>query len=249
MRLEKSRIARLPTRLTLVLLTVLAAVTALAGPAAAGPVKAGSVKAGSVKAGRPVAAVAVAAYPTLQYGARGSAVTYLQQRLVYLRYDVGGVDGVFGNNTLHAVYAFQKVQGISVDGVVGPATWSKLASPYRPKARYYRSSAAVEVNLTKRVLYLTKAGAVTRIVDASPGKASTPTPTGSFSVTRQIDGWRQSDLGLLWRPKYFYYGYAIHGSTSVPTYAASHGCVRVTISAMNRLWSVIYIGERVYVYR
>ena len=48
---------------------------------------------------------------------------------------------------------------------------------------------------------------------------------------------------------YFYYGYAIHGSKSVPTYAASHGCVRVTIPAINRLWSKLYIGERVHVYR
>lgn len=50
-------------------------------------------------------------WPTLRYGARGSAVVYLQQRLTALRYDVGGVDGVFGYNTLHAVYAFQKVRG------------------------------------------------------------------------------------------------------------------------------------------
>ena len=211
-----SRIARLPTHLSLVLLTVVAAVSTLAGPAAAAP----------ATAGRPVAAVAVATRPTLKYGSHGSAVTYLQQRLIALRYDVG-----------------------SVDGVVGPTTWSKLASPYRPKARYYHGSAAVEINLTKRVLYLTKAGAVTRIVDASPGKSSTPTPTGNFSITRRIDGWRQSDLGLLWRPNYFYRGYAIHGSKSVPTYAASHGCVRVTIAAMNRLWSRLYIGERVHVYR
>jgi hypothetical protein len=35
----------------------------------------------------------------------------------------------------------------------------------------------------------------------------------------------------------------------VPTYAASHGCVRVTIPAMNRVWSRLFIGERVYVYR
>jgi peptidoglycan hydrolase-like protein with peptidoglycan-binding domain len=176
-------------------------------------------------------------------------VTYLQQRLIALRYDVGSVDGVFGYNTLHAVYAFQKVQGIGVDGVVGPTTWNRLASPYRPKARHYHGSAAVEVNLTKRVLYLTKAGKVTKIVDASPGKPSTRTPTGNFSITRRIDGWRQSDLGLLWRPYYFYRGYAIHGSKSVPTYAASHGCVRVTMPAMNRLWSTLHIGEHVHVYR
>lgn len=234
-----SRMARLPTYLSLVLLTLVAGVSAVAGPAAAAP----------ATARQPVAASAAAAWPTVKDGSHGSAVTYLQQRLIALHYDVGSVDGVFGYNTLHAVYAFQKVQGIGVDGVVGPTTWSKLASPYRPKARYYHSSAAVEINLTKRVLYLTKAGAVTRIVDASPGKSSTPTPTGNFSITRRIDGWRQSDLGLLWRPYYFYRGYAIHGSTSVPTYSASHGCVRVTIPAMNRLWSRLYIGERVHVYR
>jgi N-acetylmuramoyl-L-alanine amidase len=44
-------------------------------------------------------------------------------------------------------------------------------------------------------------------------------------------------------------GYALHGSTSVPTYAASHGCVRVTVPAMNRVWPRLFIGERVYVYR
>ena len=229
--------ARLPTYLSLILLTVLAGVSAVAAPAAA------------PAAARQVVASASAARPTIKYGSSGSAVTYLQQRLIALRYDVGSADGVFGSNTLHGVYAFQKVQGIGVDGVVGPATWNKLASPYRPKARYYHGSAAVEINLSKRVLYLTKAGAVTRIVDASPGKSSTPTPTGNFSITRRIDGWRQSDLGLLWRPYYFYRGYAIHGSKSVPTYAASHGCVRVTMSAMNRLWSTLYIGERVHVYR
>jgi peptidoglycan hydrolase-like protein with peptidoglycan-binding domain len=236
---EAGRIARLPTYLSLFLLTVIAAMSAVAEPAAAA----------TATSSRLVAASAAAARPTIKYGSHGSAVTYLQQRLTALRYDAGSVDGVFGSNTLHGVYAFQKVQGIGVDGVVGPATWSRLASPYRPKARYYHSSAAVEINLTKRVLYLTKAGAVTRIVDSSPGKSSTPTPTGNFSITRRIDGWRQSDLGLLWRPYYFYRGYAIHGSTSVPTYSASHGCVRVTISAMNRLWSRLYIGERVHVYR
>jgi N-acetylmuramoyl-L-alanine amidase len=191
----------------------------------------------------------VTARPTLRYGSRGAAVVYLQQRLTALRYDVGPVDGIFGYSTLHGVYAFQKVQGIGVDGIVGPVTWSRIAGPYVPRARYNRSAASVEVNLTRRVVYLTRSGAVTRILDASPGKPSTPTPTGGFSIYRRIDSWRQSSLGLLWRPNYFYGGYALHGSTSVPTYPASHGCVRVTIQAMNRAWSQLYVGERLYVYR
>ena len=64
-----------------------------------------------------------------------------------------------------------------------------------------------------------------------------------------INAWHLSPLGWMWRPNYFYHGYALHGSNSVPTYAARHGCVRVTVPAMNRAWSPLYIGERLYVYR
>jgi len=198
---------------------------------------------------QPSLASAAVTQPTLRYGSRGAAVSYLQQRLTALHYDVGGVDGIFGYSTLHGVYAFQKVQRIGVDGIVGPVTWNRLAAPLLPEARYSRSVASVEVDLTRRVVFLTRSGSVTRILDASPGKLSTPTPTGTFSIYRRIDGWRESSLGLLWRPNYFYQGVALHGSTSVPTYAASHGCVRVTVPAMNRVWSQLYIGEHVYVYR
>ncbi len=194
-------------------------------------------------------AVVMASQPTLRYGSRGAAVATVQRRLTALRYDVGGIDGIFGYNTLHGVIAFQKVQRIGVDGVVGPVTWSRLAKPVVRTPRYSRSAAAIEVDLTRRVVLVTKAGVVTRILDASPGKASTPTVTGAFTTFRRVDGWHRSPLGLLWRPYYFYRGYALHGSTSVPTYAASHGCVRVTVPAMNRLWSQLFIGERVYVYR
>src|SRR6266536_1737014 len=131
---------------SLILLTLLSATLAV------GRVPTATAATGSQQA---LAAATTTTWPTLRYGARGTAVVYLQQRLTTLHYDVGGVDGIFGYNTLHAVYAFQKVQGITVDGIVGPATWSRLASPYRPSARYYRSAAAVEVNLTRRVVYLT----------------------------------------------------------------------------------------------
>jgi lipoprotein-anchoring transpeptidase ErfK/SrfK len=49
---------------------------------------------------------------------------------------------------------------------------------------------------------------------------------------------------------YFNGGIAVHGYTSVPTYPASHGCVRVSIAAMNLLWlgGRMGIGTRVNVY-
>ena len=189
-----------------------------------------------------------ASRPVLRPGSSGAAVTALQRRLAALHYDVGRVDGTFGSSTLHGVCAFQKVQGLGVDGVVGPATYAALDAPRVPLPRHVLDAAAVEVDLRLRVLLLTRAGAVTRVVDCSPGTPSTPTPTGAFEVTRRIDGWRRSALGLLWRPNYFHAGYAVHGSTSVPTYAASHGCVRVTVPAMDRLWPVLRVGEKVWVH-
>ncbi|MFR9775605.1 L,D-transpeptidase family protein [Micromonospora sp. MS34] len=196
-----------------------------------------------------VTLAAATSRPTLHQGARGAAVTTLQRRLTALHYDVGGVDGIFGPSTFHAVVAFQKVNSLARDGIVGPRTWAALDHPVVPKPRYTHTGYSLEANLSKQVLYLARGGSVVRILDASSGKASTPTPTGNYTIQRRIDGWRRSDLGLLWRPNYFYRGYAVHGATSVPAYPASHGCVRVPIPAMNRLWSVIGVGVRVHVYR
>ena len=186
--------------------------------------------------------------PVLRQGSTGTWVSTLQRRLHGLGYDVGTMDGNFGSQTFHGVVAFQKVNNLGRDGIVGSTTWAMLDAPLVPKPRYNHTALAVEVRLDKQVLFLTRANKVVRIVDISSGKASTPTPTGNFTDQRHIDGWRQSDLGLLWRPHYFYQGYAIHGSTSVPNYPASHGCVRVTIEGMNRLWSVLRTGMSVHLY-
>ncbi|MET8908764.1 L,D-transpeptidase family protein [Micromonospora sp. NPDC004551] len=215
-----------------------------AAPAAAAPATAASAPAAAT-----AGTLAASSQPTLREGSRGAAVTTLQTRLTALHYDVGGVDGIFGPSTHHAVVAFQKVNGLVRDGIVGPRTWAALDRPVVPKPKYTHPGYSVEANLTRQVLYLAKNGVVVRILDASSGKASTPTPTGNWTVQRRIDGWRQSDLGLLWRPNYFYRGYAVHGATSVPTYPASHGCVRVPVPAMNRLWATIRIGTPVHVYR
>ncbi len=63
---------------------------------------------------------------TLKKGAKGDGVKWLQWQLNYRGYDCGTVDGDFGNNTLKAVKAFQKAAGLTVDGIVGPATRKAL---------------------------------------------------------------------------------------------------------------------------
>lgn len=68
---------------------------------------------------------APAAFPLLREGARGPVVARLQFALR----DAGiatGIDGDFGPGTKAAVIAFQTGAGLEADGIVGPASWSKL---------------------------------------------------------------------------------------------------------------------------
>jgi N-acetylmuramoyl-L-alanine amidase len=71
-------------------------------------------------------------YPML----RGDDVAELQQRLGALGFDVGRVDGIFGDNTASGLREFQRNAGVAVDGIVGPVTVGELV---RMQARHRRS--------------------------------------------------------------------------------------------------------------
>ena len=66
--------------------------------------------------------------PTLRKGSSGACVTSLQTALMNRGYDLGkwGADGKFGDATEKAVKAFQADMGLTVDGIVGPKTWTAL---------------------------------------------------------------------------------------------------------------------------
>lgn len=66
--------------------------------------------------------------PFLRRGSRGAAVKSLQTLLIANNFSCGGygADGDFGNATYTAVRNFQSARGLSIDGEVGPRTWSRL---------------------------------------------------------------------------------------------------------------------------
>lgn len=72
----------------------------------------------------------------LKLGSKGVLVKELQSRLLELKYNCGntGADGIFGAGTYNAVASFQRINGLSADGIVGPKTWeilrSDTAKPY-----------------------------------------------------------------------------------------------------------------------
>ena len=72
--------------------------------------------------------------PMLALGATGPDVRRLQRLFVEMKLlDFQGIDGDFGPITDQVVRDFQGSDGLVVDGIVGPATWSALpADPHTP---------------------------------------------------------------------------------------------------------------------
>ncbi len=62
----------------------------------------------------------------LRRGSKVSAVLYLQKLLLSYLYPITNLDGIFGGETERAVKAFQVENGLTADGIVGPATWRAL---------------------------------------------------------------------------------------------------------------------------
>ena len=62
----------------------------------------------------------------LRLGSTGDPVRELEKRLQELDLYTGAIDGVFGGGVESGVKSFQKANGLSPDGVVGPYTWASL---------------------------------------------------------------------------------------------------------------------------
>ena len=187
----------------------------------------------------------VASTPPLVAGSFGTAVERLQSRLDALGYWVP-VDGRFGTLTTQALYALQKAAGIPRTGQFDGATQRALDAQVVPTPRSTAGYTA-EVDKSRQLLMIVSNGRVIRTFNTSTGSGAryrtssggyeiAHTPEGSFKIYSQINALRVSDLGELWRPKYFTGGYAIHGSPSIPPYPASHGCVRLSNAAINWIW-------------
>lgn len=196
---------------------------------------------------------------TLKAGSRGTEVNYLQKTLKSITYPVGRVDGSFGYSTLQSVYAFEKVNRLTRDGVVTPQQMTEIAVAQRPRKPKRDSKNFIDVDVSRQVLFEVRKNRVIHTIPVSTGneeyytrsdgsRARAHTPRGNYSIVRKIEGRRESDLGVLWWPNYFVGGYAIHGSDSVPTYPASHGCVRIPRYVEREFFRRNPIGRPVFVH-
>ena len=193
-------------------------------------------------------------------GDRGDQVRILEERLDGLHYDVGSVDGVFDEGTTYGVTAFQHVNGLSPSGRATQDVIDRLSSAQPPSPLVPAGGARrVEISLPQQVLFLYDGGGLSRILPVSTGSGArycstegcgtAVTPPGTYRVDYHAEGWVRSPLGELYRPVYFdpKNGLAIHGSPDVPAEPASHGCVRIPMSAAEWFPDKAPKGTPVYV--
>ncbi len=102
--------------------------------------------------------------PVLTIGSTGPDVKLVQSLLNRIGYNAGPVDGDYGNTTRQAVMAFQRNNGLTADGVVGPATWAAFDKFLRGYDTYTVRSGDTLYRIASR--YYTTVNA---IMTANPG--------------------------------------------------------------------------------
>ncbi len=179
-------------------------------------------------------------------GAHGPAVGVLQSQLNALHYAVP-LNGDYEEATGRAVVAYRKETGLARITSTDATMFHLLehgAGAFH--VHYPQDGRHVEADLTKQVLAeIEPGGRVREIYTMSSGKPSTPTVIGHFLVYSKTPG--TNSEGMV-DSNYFIRGYAIHGYAEVPTYAASHGCLRVPIPDAPAIFGWVQLGTPVDVY-
>jgi len=179
-------------------------------------------------------------------GSGGARVRLLQRQLAKIGYAVPKT-GRYDDATGRAVLAFRKVNRMSR---IQRANWTIFRMLFRGKGafklKYPSAGKHVEADLSRQVLVLAQDGKPWRVYHMSSGKPSTPTVRGSFRFYRKGPGYNAKGM---YYSNYFIRGYAIHGYHEVPTYNASHGCLRVPIPNAIAIYNWISLGDRIFVYR
>ena len=226
----------------------------------------GRVDAATSNALRTYQAGSTPAPPTAGSGGVVTSLRDAQRALANGPFDPGPIDGIYGTKTKNAIWALEKLTGITMNGQWGADDDAALkrvlnGSVGRPVTRHSRRW--VEIDLSQQLMKVYDPGRTVPVLVSHISSGNgipwrlgrysgrSITPVGSFTIFRRISGWHQSSLGLggMYNPLYFTGGIALHGSGSVPSYPASHGCIRVPMHIAEYLPRMLPNGTPVIVMR
>ena len=158
---------------------------------------------------------------------------------------VNGGGSSYSGATGRAVLAYRKVNGMARKEKATGKIFKKLAKGKGGfKLKHPGAGKHVETDLSRQVMVLAKHGEVDEIYTISSGAPATPTIQGKFRFYRKDAGY--NSLGMYYSV-YFIRGYATHGYHDVPTYPASHGCLRNPIPDSVHIYNWIDLGDPIYV--
>ncbi|WP_156045962.1 L,D-transpeptidase family protein [Herbidospora cretacea] len=194
----------------------------------------------------------------MKFGDKSHQIRAMKQRLRELGFDSGVDDGRYGETTRYAVWAFQKVNGLRMTNRIDRETMWALRHPRRVKPLVRpRATDRVEIDVRRQLLTVWRDGKPDLTTHISTGANRSycdnghcgfaRTPVGDFRAGTRAPGWTTSPLGTMFNSIYFNGGIAMHGSSEVPKYPASHGCIRIPIHTSKIIYAMVQSGEPVYV--
>lgn len=164
----------------------------------------------------------------------------------------GNATGRYDSKTIAAVKAFQSSRGLPVTGRSDLATIGALTT-------------RIIIDESSHSLTLIRPGQASVVFGVAVGQSAYPTPTGHFHVISKVvdptwtppdSPWAQGELpvppgpdnplGTRWMgldsP-----GVGIHGTNDPSSigYSVSHGCIRMQIPDVERLFEMVYVGTSV----
>jgi peptidoglycan hydrolase-like protein with peptidoglycan-binding domain len=173
----------------------------------------------------------------------------VQERLIALGFLGGPADGRLGPATQNGILAFQKWERLRRTGSLDARTEARLSAATQPTpVSRGGGGKRAEILLDRQVALLIKGNKVLRTIAVSTGKPSTPTPPGNYRVYAKIRRWWSTPFRE-WLPYAlpFVGGIAFHEFLDVPTYPASHGCVRQSVAVAQGTYAFAEVGMPVKV--
>jgi L,D-transpeptidase catalytic domain len=144
-----------------------------------------------------------------------------------------------------AILAFRKTNNMSRNSRFSKEIFRMLLQgkgAFKPK---YTEGRHVEVDISRQVMALIVGDKAVHTVHVSTGASATPTIRGKFHFYMRQPGYNDH---AMYYSVYFQGGYATHGYDPVPTYNASHGCVRNPIPFSRFIYGWVRLGMPIYVY-
>lgn len=192
-----------------------------------------------------------------------------QTMLRSLGIPTGPIDGVWGPQTARGLCTFRAISGQTPSRrALDTSTYKKLHS-YNNAYSSIRSKSAPSLRGEKTYLKLyqqcqtmlyVENGKYKKVLPVSTGTNGHKTPNGVYRLGYTQRGWKCSNLypescsrqstgqfknvsryGNMYNMRHVTGAIYVHGSTSVPTYPASHGCIRVTTQYSD--WMYKHVGN------